>query len=146
MKSELTVKEYLMQLQDIDISINQDLNRLHDMKLQASCGSGIDYAKDRVQTSPKDRLCEDVTNFVSFDEKINQRIDLYVNAKETIIDQIRGLHNPVYNQILFNVYVKFMSLKVCSVEMKKSYQYIREQHTAALHEFGIKYDNLFYLT
>lgn len=143
---KLTAREYLEQLQELDININQDIERLESMKNNA-CGTGaIDYSKDRVQTSPSgDALCRQVTNYVSFNKHINQEIDKFSDAKNLIIQQIRGLHNKYFNQILFKVYVQYKTVKQASREMKKSYNYTVELHNKALAAFEETYENLTYL-
>lgn len=144
---KLTARQYLTQLQELDTNINQDLERLKDMKTNACSTGGIDYSAERVQTSPTgDSLCRQVTNYVDFNEQINREIDSFSDAKEQIIKQIRGLHNARYSQVLFKVYVQFKSLKVASGEMGMSYQYVRNLHSAALARFEETYDNLHYLT
>ena len=49
----LSAREYLGQLQEFDIYINQDLERLEEMKINACNTGAIDYSKDRVQTSSR---------------------------------------------------------------------------------------------
>ena len=143
----LSAREYLEQLQEFDININQEIERLENMKLSASSMNGIDYSSERVQTSSSgDGLCRQVTNYVSLNERINNRIDLYTDAREKIIEQIRGLHNAKYSQVLFKVYVQFKSLKATSSEMGISYPYVRNIHKEALKRFEKLYDNLHYLT
>lgn len=142
----LSAREYLGQLAFLDTNINQDLERLEMMKINACNTGGVDYSSERVQTSPSgDSLCKAVTNYVALNEKINNRIDQYSDAKEIIIDQIRGLHNNYYNQILFKVYVQYKTVKQASKEMKKSYNYTVELHNKALAAFEEAYENLTYL-
>ena len=142
----LSAREYLGELEFLDTSINQDLERLNDMRINACSTGGIDYSDERVQTSPSgDSLCRQVTNYVAFDDEINAEIDRFVDAKNLIIKQIRGLHNNYFNQILFKVYVQFKSVKQASKEMKKSYNYTVELHNKALAAFEETYENLTYL-
>ena len=142
----LSAREYLGQLEFLDTSINQDLERLNDMRINACSTGGIDYSDERVQTSPSgDSLCRQVTNYVAFDDEINAEIDRFVDAKNLIIKQIRGLHNNYFNPILFKVYVQFKSVKQASKEMKKSYNYTVELHNKALAAFEETYENLTYL-
>ena len=143
----LTAREYLEQLQELDININQDLERLEDMKANACCTGSIDYSAERVQASPSgDSLCRQVTDYVAFNDEINAEIDRFSDAKNQIIKQIRGLHNVKFSQVLFKVYVQFKSLKVAASEMKMSYPYVREIHKKALIVFEQTYKNLHYLT
>lgn len=144
---KLTARQYLEQLQELDTNINQDLERLEDMKTNACSTGGIDYSAERVQTSPSgDTLCKQVTNYVALNDEINAEINRFSDAKEQIIKQIRGLHDARYSQVLFKVYVQFKTLKVASGEMGMSYQYVRNLHRAALARFEEIYDNLHYLT
>ena len=145
-KIKLTAKEYLDQLQDIDINIDQDISRLHALRMNATGAKGIDYTKDRVMTRPSDRLCSDVCDIMTLDKKITDKIDRFVDAREQIIDQIRGLHNAAFNQILFKVYVEYKSLKQTSSEMHRSYAFVRDKHKEALQAFEETYSDLYWLS
>ena len=146
MNRKLTAREYLQQLQDIDVSINQDLSRLEAMRIGATGQGAIRYDRDKVQTSPQDRLCSDVCDIVTFNERLNDRIDAFIDAKERVIEQIRGLHNATFNQVLFKVYVEYKSLKQTAVEMNRCYTFVRDKHNEALVAFEEKYPELKYLT
>ena len=107
-KKSLSAKKYLEQLQELDIKIAQNLERLTEMKEDAISAGGIDYSKERVQTSRSgDSIGNAVTRYVSFDEQINAEIDSFVDAKNQIISEIRSLHVNNYIQVLFKVYVQF---------------------------------------
>ena len=143
----MTAMEYLQQLRNIDISISQDLRRLEAMRISAAGRGAFDYSRDRVQASPVDRLCADVCDIVSFDDRLNARIDFFVDAKELVIEQIRGLHNADYNAVLFYIYVEYKTLKQVAAEMQRSYRWARDKHQEALDAFDDAYhDELRYLT
>lgn len=117
------------------------------MKANAMSTGGVDYSRERVQTSAAgDRLCSDVARYTAFDEEINAEIDRFINAKNQIISEIRGLHVNNYVQVLFKVYVQFKSIRQAAKEMKKSYAYVIELHKKALSMFEETYKNLHYLT
>ena len=142
---KLSAREYLKQLQEFDTNINQDLERLDDMKTSACSTGSIDYSAERVQTSPSgDSLCKAVTNYVALNDEINAEIDRFADAKKQIIKQIRGLHHVRYSQMLFKVYVQFKSIKVVADEMCISYQYARVIHKKALAMFEKTYMDLYY--
>lgn len=146
-KKKLSAREYLGQLEELDIKINQDLERLEEMKTDACNPGGIDYSKDRVQTSISgDKLGGQVTRYVTLNEYINAEIDRFVDTKEQIISEIRGLHDTHYIQLLFKVYVQFKSIREAAGEMKISYSYAVELHKKALKAFSETYKNLYYLT
>lgn len=146
-KKKLTARQYLEQLETIDIKINQHLERLSEMKADATSTGAIDYSKDRVQTSLLgDKLSNDVGRYVDFDAQINAEIDQFVDAKSQIIAEIQGLNVKNYIQVLFKRYVQYKNLKVTASEMNMSYQYVRDLHKKALALFGETYKNLHYLT
>jgi len=146
-KKKLTARQYLEQLETIDIKINQHLERLSEMKANATSTGAIDYSKDRVQTSLLgDKLSNDVGRYVDFDAQINAEIDQFVDAKSQIIAEIQGLNVKNYIQVLFKRYVQYKNLKVTASEMNMSYQYVRDLHKKALALFGETYKNLHYLT
>lgn len=146
-KKSLTAKQYLSQLEVINEQINQNLERLDDMKTSACDTGGIDYSKDRVQTSTSgDKLCNDVVRYVSLNESINAEIDEFVDAKEQIIREIRSMRKRDFIRVLYKVYVQYKSIRVASKEMKMSYSYTIEVHKKALKAFEETYKNLHYLT
>lgn len=146
-KKSLSAKMYLSQLEMIDIQINQDIERLEELKADAMSTGGIDYSRDRVQTSQVgDRLCSAVARYTAFDEEINAEIDRFIDAKEQIIKEIRGLRDVNYIQVLYKVYVQFKTVRIAAQEMKKSYRYVIQVHNDALKAFEETYKNLHYLT
>lgn len=146
-KKLLSAREYLSQLRVIDTKINQKIEQLAEMKSNATCTGGVDYNKERVQTSLSgDKLCNDVTRYVAFDDEINADIDRFINAKNQIVNEIQGLNVDNYIKVLFKVYVQFKSIRQTAKEMKKSYSYVIELHKKALLTFEETYKNLHYLT
>lgn len=145
-KKSLSARQYLSQLETIDEQINQDIERLEQMKADAYGTGSFDYSKERVQTSPVgDKLCSDVSRYVAFNDYVNTEIDGFVNAKEQIIREIRELHNANYIKVLYKVYVQFKSLKVTAAEMNRSYNFVLDTHKKALAEFEKVHNNLTYL-
>ena len=146
MKKPLSARVYLEQLALIDEQINQDIERLEELKQSARSTGSFDYSRERVQTSPiGDKLCSDVSRYVDLDTQINAEIDRFVDAKEQIIREIRGLRDVNYIKVLYKVYVQFKSVKVAAQEIGKSYHYTSELHKKALNAFEEQYENLYYL-
>lgn len=145
-EKSLSAREYLGQLQELDTIIKQDTERLNEMKENATGVGAIRYDKERVQTSPRNALEESVCNRITYEQMLNEKISKFISAKEQIIEEIRGLHQNNYIQLLYKVYVQFKSLKEVSVEIDKSYPYVIELHKKALKMFEETYTNLSYLT
>ena len=147
MKKPLSARVYLGQLALIDEQINQDIERLEELKQSARSTGSFDYSRERVQTSPiGDKLCSDVSRYVDLDTQINAEIDRFVDAKEQIIREIRGLHHADYIKVLYKVYVQYKSIKVTAQEIGKSCSHTSVIHNRALSAFEAQYKNLFYLT
>lgn len=143
----LSAKEYLQQLEVLDMQINENMSRLYEMKEQALCTGSFDYSKPNVQTfAIGDKLCRDVARYTDFNEHINNEIDQFVDARNQIIREIRGLRVKNYIQVLYKIYVQYKSVKVAAQEMKKSYSYTIDLHNKALRAFESQYPNLYYLT
>ena len=143
----MNARQYLGQLEALDSKIYADVELLKEKKIRITGGGAIRYDKDRVQTSLTDsKLERDVCEVVAFEEKVNERIKQYDQAKEKIIKQIKDLNVATYIDILFRVYVQYMSIKQCASDMGRSYSFIKDQHTEALKAFEQKYQPLKYLT
>lgn len=143
----MNAREYLEQIQVIDVSISQDQELLDNMKLKASSGGAIRYDKDKVQTSIVGSQIEtDVCRYVDFERKLTEKIDRFADVRELIVSQIQGLKQPNYMKVLFKVYVQYKFLKDAATEMNLSYSYTLTLHQKALKEFGKVYrDKLHYL-
>ena len=145
-RTGLTARKYLAQLEELDINIHQDLEILEEMKTNASGLNGVDYLREKVQTSHTgDFLGNAVTRYVVFDGKIHEEIERFTSARNQIIMEIRGLHDRKYTQLVFIVYVQFKSIRQAAEEMKMSYRYTIQLHGKALKSFGETYGDLRYL-
>lgn len=140
----MTAKEYLQQLQRLNTVIDQKIKELGDLRIMSTSVGGIDYSKDRVQTSPSNDapFVKIINKMIELDEEINREIDFFVDEKHRIINQIQGLQNSKHIEILYKRYVEFKRLEVVAVEMNFTYQYIVELHGYALKEFQNTYENL----
>ena len=137
----MKAKEYLQQLQRLDIVINQKIKEVHDLRLQAQSGGGFDYSKERVQSSPSGDapFANMIARIADLEDEINAEIDRFVDEKHKIINQIQGLKNSDYISLLFKRYVEFKKFETIAVEMNFTYQYVLNMHGYALKEFEIAY-------
>lgn len=140
----MTAKEYLQQLQRLDTLINQKIKEVDDLRLKSRCFGGIDYSKERVQTSPSGDapFVKLIGRIVDLEAEINAEIDAFVGERHRIINQIQALKNSKYIEILYKHYVEFKRLEVVAVEMNFTYQYVVELHGYALKDFQTTYENL----
>jgi len=140
----MKAKEYLQQLQRLDTVINQKIRELNDLRLKSQSTGSIDYSKERVQTSPSGdaSFVKLIGRIVDLKAEINAEIDVFVEEKHKIINQIQGLKNPDYIALLFKRYVEFKKFEVIAIEMNFTYQYVLNMHGYALKDFETTYKNL----
>lgn len=140
----MKAKEYLQQLQRLDTVINQKIKEVDDLRLKSRSVGSIDYSKERVQTSPSGDapFVKLIGRIIDLEQEINAEIDAFVDDKHKIINQIQGLKNRKYIEILYKRYVEFKRLEVVAVEMNFTYQYVVELHGYALKDFQTTYENL----
>lgn len=133
-----TPKEYLRQLKTAEIKIEQKEEELERLKSSLeSISTGTD--SERVQTTPKDRLSEEITRIVDLEEEINEDLGALLMLRNKIINEIQSMDNPVYINILYKRYVQYKSLEEIAVEMSYSYTRLRHLHGRALQGFKKKY-------
>lgn len=132
----MKAKEYLQQLQKLDIIINQKLQELDELKKMGGIKC-IDYTMEKVQSSQKH--CATFENvlikIIDMENEINAEIDRFIDMKHNIINQIQSLESYIFIELLYKRYVEYKSLEVIAVEMNYTYQYIRKSHKYALEEF-----------
>lgn len=133
-----TPKEYLRQLRTAEIKIEQKEEELERLKSSLeSISTGTDG--ERVQTTPRDKVSEDVPQMVDLKREIESDIKELLILKNKIINEIQSMDNPVYINILYKRYVQYKSLEEIAVEMSYSYTRLRHLHGRALQGFKKKY-------
>ncbi len=137
----MKAKEYLQQLQRLDVMINQKIKEIDDLRLSAKSVSSLDYSKERVQTSPSGDapFVKLIGRIAELEAEINAEIDTFVDKKHKIINQIQTLNNSKYIEVLYKKYVEFKRLEVIADEIGYTYQYIVLLHGQALKEFSRKF-------
>ena len=131
---EQTPKEYLRQLRTASIKIEQKEDELERLKAAAESISA-NTESERVQTTPRDRISEDVARIMDLKEEINRDIGELLILKNKIINEIQSLDNPVYIDILYKRYVEYKTLEEIAVEMSYSYRQVLRLHGLALQDF-----------
>lgn len=137
----MKAKEYLKKLQRLDTVTTQKISELGDLRMKLCSVGGIDYSKERVQTSPSGdaSFVNAIGRITDLESEINREIDNFVDEKHKIINQIQGLKNSDYITLLFKRYVEFKKFETIAVEMNFTYQYILNMHGYALREFETTY-------
>ena len=127
-------KEYLRQIRLFDICIRQKEAELAAMRSELENMSAA-VTGERVQTSAKDKMSEKVSHIVDLERQIIQDKESFLRMKDRIINEIQGLDNSVYVDILYKRYVEYKQLEEIAVEMNYSYRQVLRLHGFALQEF-----------
>ncbi len=137
----MNVKEYLGQLERLEILIEQkkeELKRLRE--LSASVGS-LTLSADKVKSgsAPKNAGFEkNIEKCMLLEEEIRQEITAFTDKRHTITNQIQGLGNAKYINILYKRYVEYKRFDEIAVEMHYSYRNICYIHRKAIKKFEEK--------
>lgn len=132
----MTAKEYLLQIEDLSNKIKEQEEYIQRLKDSLSI-AGINYDKDRVQTSPDPDKFGHV--FAQIDEQNTVLDDLktkLINVRVKALNIIHMLEDERYRKILITVYLDVNSLKKAAKVLSFSYPYIKELHQEALNAFS----------
>lgn len=137
----MTAKEYLQQIKKDDIRINQLVKEVDDLRRRTVFISGIDYSKDRVQTSSDGMTgaMKAIEKFYDAEIRLNKMIDRFIEEKEKIVSQIQMLSKSDYIEILYLRYVNYMSFEEIACKQAWSYSWTIHRHGEALQEFYKKF-------
>lgn len=139
----MTAKEYLKQIEALDIKIRQKQDQLDCLKETAGGNAAIRYDKLNVQiTVAPDMMERNVLRMVELEEKIWADKLKMETLKDQIIDQIQSLEDERYIDLLFRRYVKYQKFEQIALDMSYDYVYIRELHGEALGAFEQEYKNI----
>lgn len=129
------VKTYLKEIREKRQHIERLKERREALHLDVSFG-GIDYAADRVQNSPKNKLEEAAIKLFKRIEQIDRTIARLSVEVDDRIESLEQLPEETHRNILFKRYVENLSFEEISVEMGYAYNYTCNIHGDALKELS----------
>lgn len=139
----MTVKQYLGQVRQLDLKINQRFDQVEELKQIAAGVKSPGIKGSMVQTSKEgDPIGNIVNKYLDIESEIDELIDRYVSLKNKIIGEIQSLPDPRMIELLYLRYIKYMRLEEIACTMKKkngnaySYDHIQRLHSKALYEFS----------
>lgn len=117
--------------------IKREIKDKEDELYSASLTSGIRYDKINVQTSPSDPM--DKIGVLVYE--IKQEQEKYLHVQHTMINQIHGLENKIYEQILVDRFIKCLTIKQITIRNGYSTPTTYRLFCKALDAFAEKYEN-----
>ena len=139
----VTTVDYLRQIRVLNDKINNRLVEIEQTKQLMCSISAISY-EERVQTTPNfDRIGTALCKIEQMEDKLNKLIDVYVDKKMDIIEQIESLENATHREILSLRYIEGKKIKEIENIMHYSYRNVQRHHNKAIMKFETKYGNLY---
>lgn len=136
----MTAKEYLGQLRRLDVVINNKIKELDELRSVSGCVSGIDYASDKVQVSPKagGSFEEVIEKIILLDEYIDELTDKFIKLKIALNADIEELTNLKYKKVLQMRYIELLPFDEIAGKMGISERSVYYIHGRALASFEKK--------
>ena len=138
----MTVKNYLGQIRQLDLMINQRIEQVEELKRIAAGIKSPEMKMSMVQTSKDgDPIGKYVNKYLDTEKEIDDMIDMYVNLKNKIIGEIQALPDHRMVELLYLRYIRYLRIEEIACTMKKrngnpySYDHIQRLHALSLHEF-----------
>ena len=144
----MTAKEYLKQIQLLDIRIQRLELEREQLLYRAGGLKGIDYAAEKVSGTPDpDKMLVLVDKANKIERRIAKLTGKYISMRDKIVKQIVSLDDPRYVEILSLRYLEKKRLEDIACIMHKpngdcySYDHILKIHGYALAEFSRVYNS-----
>ena len=138
---KMKAKEYLSQIRKAEIMIRIRMKELQRLKEDTVYISAVRYDKVTVQAASEDAtpFGRAVEESVSLQLEIEKRIRNLTQKRHTIINEIEGLNNANYIELLKLRYIDNERFEAIACTMGYSYDRIIHMHGEALAEFGRLY-------
>ncbi len=137
----MTTKDYLNQINRLDKMIQNKLSEIYRLKAMA-CSVTVSTEKEAVQMSAsKDKLGNAVTKIIDLENETNILVSDFVEKRKHIINQIDGMDNVEYYQVLSMRYVNQNTFEEIAENTNWSIRKIFLLHGRALQEFERLYGN-----
>ena len=130
----MEAKEYLQQVRNADIKINDKMEELADLEVLATkLGSLSDG--DRVQaSSSQDKMADIVCRIADLKSEIQTEINSLLELKRQVREVIEKVSEPVLISVLHKRYLQYKSWEQIAVEMGFTYRWCTKLHGKALQE------------
>lgn len=139
----MSAKEYLRQIETLTIKIKQKEEQLESLRETAGGAAAIRYDKENVQISIASDIVErNVIRLIEMEEQVLTEKVRLESIKNTIIEQIHGLDDKRFIDVLYLRYVKCSKFEQIAIDLQYDYVYIRELHGEALGAFETRYSNI----
>lgn len=139
----MTAKEYLQDLRKLKRKTDNRKRQCKNIRENLEFLQGIDYSKDKVQTSAKDQLSEAMATLLDLEAEVVELIKKYQQMYDEGVKRINSLSRKEYVDILTMRYLendyKKRKFEYIACEIDYSYDRTCHMHGEALQEFERKF-------
>lgn len=114
--------------------ISTELEKLYDTRdslIMSLYGTGIDYSKDRIQTSPVNMMEE----AFAITSEIDQKIDRLIETRNKYVEKIYNINNDMYVNLLIDIYRNKRSYGSIAYQLKITKPAVFKRQEKALIEY-----------
>ena len=131
----MTTIEFIKQGKDIQKAIDSLKMALERTRAQMTSLDGLDYAKDRVQSSPTGdaRIVNSINKVIRLESRLKEEIARLSEFTEDALSIILQLPNQRLRAVLIYKYIDFFSFREIAEKLD-----ISERHVYSLHAEAIK--------
>lgn len=138
----MTAKEYLSEVQRLQNNIELEQRELQSVR-DAATRITTSYSGVKVQSNPNyDKVADSATKIADLESEIVTDIEQLFALKHRIINQIQGLGNINYVNVLYFRYVELNDFFTIAEQMNYTYQYVVFLHGKALKAFEKQYQDI----
>lgn len=138
----MTAKEYLSEVQKLQNDIELEQRELQSVR-DAATRITTSYSGVKVQSnSHYDKVADNATKIADLESEIVTDIEQLFALKHRIINQIQGLGNINYVNVLYFRYVELNDFFTIAEQMNYTYQYVVFLHGKALKAFEKQYQDI----
>ena len=138
----MTAKEYLSEVQKLQNDIELEQRELQSVR-DAATRITTSYSGVKVQSnSHYDKVADNATKIADLESEIVTDIEQLFALKHRIINQIQGLGNINYVNVLYFRYVELNDFFTIAEQMNYTYQYVVFLHGKVLKAFEKQYQDI----
>lgn len=138
----MTAKEYLSEVQKLQNDIELEQRELQSVR-DAATRITTSYSGVKMQSnSHYDKVADNATKIADLESEIVTDIEQLFALKHRIINQIQGLGNINYVNVLYFRYVELNDFFTIAEQMNYTYQYVVFLHGKALKAFEKQYQDI----
>lgn len=124
----MTAKEYFNRIRNAIYGRRSLHKHLSDLEANLTAIGGMDYSRDRVQTSPKNTQEEKICEYIDTQNKYLKMMNQYANEILEAEERLNGLSKSEYSEILRYLHMNGQRLSYFEISKRMGYSEDRIKH------------------